>query len=156
MLHEVPPAVFLESGLRALDADQLDRVPADRNVFLRVAQQLQSRALKGGGQLLVAAVIDALALVVAQHAVTGRDLGRRAHQRQRGLIVVLLPDDHVAREEDQVGLQGAQIGKQQLVVFPVFPVVDVGDDRDPDARADFLRRLLIEADRIVRFRILSV
>ena len=46
-------------------------------------------------------------------------------------------DDHIPRKKDEIGFQGTKISQQRFVVFSVFPVVDIGNDCDPDIVADF-------------------
>ena len=75
---------------------------------------------------------------------------------QHGLIVVLIPGNDVAQKKDEIGLQGLKIGNQHVIVFSIFPVVNIGDDRDPDIAADFFGGLPIEACSIVRLCIPSV
>ena len=75
---------------------------------------------------------------------------------QHGLIVVLIPGNDVAQKKDEIGLQGLKIGNQHGIVSSIFPVVNIGDDRDPDIAADFFGCLPIEAGPLVRLRIQPV
>ncbi len=56
----------------------------------------------------------------------------------------------LADQPQAVFLQGPNVGDQIPVVFSVFTVVNIGDDRDADVIAYFSGRFLIETDRVMR------
>ena len=125
IVHEFPSAIGVKPVRRAFHAEQPDCIHTNPDFLSRIAQQIQSCVFERVGQILVAPVIDPFALMVAEHAVAGRNLGQCGHEIQHCPVVILIADYHVARKQDQVGLQCPEIGDQRLVVVPVFSVVDV-------------------------------